>query len=140
MTPEQLAEIEARWKRSTDGEWISMYDDDRTGPVVAIQYDLDGKEERSEEICVTPEADDRESDFDFIAHAHQDIPALIAEIGRLTASLQHIADGNISPSIGFARSVLEGKSVDEAHRIESERIEARWAHRESLPDALNTAV
>lgn len=35
--------------------------------------------------------------------------------GRFVRALQHIADGNISPSIDFARYVLEGMTVREAH-------------------------
>ena len=47
---------------------------------------------------------------------------LKADHDRYRAALQHIADGNLSPSIRFARLVLEGKSVTEAHAIERDRM------------------
>lgn len=41
--------------------------------------------------------------------------AVDADANRLRAALEHIAAGNISPSIEFARAVLAGATVEEAH-------------------------
>jgi hypothetical protein len=41
--------------------------------------------------------------------------ALSKEVERLTRAIKHIAAGNISPSIGFAKRILEGMTVKEAH-------------------------
>lgn len=45
----------------------------------------------------------------------EDLTEIINENKRLKNALQHIADGNISPSIDFARKILEGATVKEAH-------------------------
>lgn len=43
---------------------------------------------------------------------------LEAENGRLREALEHIAQGNISPAITFAKYVLAGSSVDAAHKVQ----------------------
>ena len=40
---------------------------------------------------------------------------LTKEVQRLTRAIKHIAEGSISPSIGFAQRILEGMNVREAH-------------------------
>jgi hypothetical protein len=45
---------------------------------------------------------------------------IVRRVNELEGALRHIADGNISPAIDFARHVLDGKSVDEAHRLSAE--------------------
>jgi hypothetical protein len=55
----------------------------------------------------------------------RDAQELLAENDRLRGALQHIADGNISPSIRFARLVLDGATVKDAHRQERERMFGR---------------
>jgi len=44
----------------------------------------------------------------------------LAEIERLTDALEHIAAGNISPSISFARRILDGATTKEAHAAKVE--------------------
>lgn len=43
---------------------------------------------------------------------------------RYRAALEHIAAGNISPAMTFAKKVLAGLSVEEAHRAARKR--DRW--------------
>lgn len=63
---------------------------------------------------------DREIILSSSAHVsscpYREIALVFEENGRLREALQHIADGNISPSIIFARHILAGDSVDEAHK------------------------
>lgn len=79
MTPEQLAEIEARTAAATPGEWAHMTDDTFFGQIRTVDdFTL---------IAEMPALDDRTADFEFIAYARSDIPALIAEVRRLQAEL-----------------------------------------------------
>lgn len=78
MTNERLAEIDARWKVSSTGEWrVGIYND----------QEADGCVEVTGEglICDVFGVGGSSGDLDFIAAAHQDIPDLIAEVRRLTA-------------------------------------------------------
>lgn len=52
----------------------------------------------------------------YVIKADDEIADLTLEVNRLHEALQHIADGNLSPCIAFARFVLEGDSVDVAHK------------------------
>src|SRR5688572_17963142 len=44
---------------------------------------------------------------------------LTARVTALEEALQHIADGNLSPCITFARLILEGKSLEDAHHAQA---------------------
>lgn len=69
-----LDEIEERAKRATPGPWTSF---------------IEGRDHTSGSSFIRTAADDIElsgatiADQDFIAHARQDIPALIAQLRRL---------------------------------------------------------
>ena len=91
MTDAEIAAIMARWQASTPGNWITLaghpdpnqiYADE----VIAVR---DGDPETSglDHVLTVPELDDRPDDLIFAAHAHQDIPALVEEIGRLHMDL-----------------------------------------------------
>ena len=77
-----------------------------------------------------------ESDFDEIADLKAEVRSLEADLDERTKeksevegerdkareALAHIASGGISPSIsGFAQRILDGATVDEAHRAEAAR-------------------
>ena len=90
MTPNQLAEIEARAEAATPGPW-GIY-----GYIGVLQTDgkrrniIDigflGTDERGFEISVrVEETGIKPKDADFIAHARTDIPALLAHIRELEA-------------------------------------------------------
>jgi hypothetical protein len=81
LNQDELGEIRMRCARATAGPWKSY---------------IEGREEMSgsdfiatggEDIYVTGAT---EVDQDFIAHARQDIPKLLAEIERLKAKIEYL--------------------------------------------------
>lgn len=89
-TTPDLAAIRARHAASTPGTWITTADiDDPYSPwglEIICVGDYDDPDARLDHIVRVPDHDDRPADLCFIADAHQDIPALIAEIERLRAT------------------------------------------------------
>lgn len=89
MTPERLAEIEARAEAATPGEWhvctCSLKGACPHDKGVRMSFCTEG----------LPDKAPYPNDADFIAHARQDIPDLIAEVRRLREEkekLRRIAD------------------------------------------------
>lgn len=78
MTNEELDEIRERCRRAAPGPWTAW---------------IEGRDHTSGSSFVRTGADDielsgaSEGDYDFIAHARQDIPRLLAEVGRLRTLL-----------------------------------------------------
>lgn len=78
MTDEELARIRRRCDAASPGPWKAW---------------IEGRDHTSGSSMVQTGADDiemwgaTEADHDFIAHARQDIPRLLAEIRRLRASV-----------------------------------------------------
>lgn len=78
MTDEELQAIEARHAASTARDWF-------VGRVVEESCHVDGD---ADVVLIGPETTQqdavvmKESDAEFVAHARQDIPALIAEVKR----------------------------------------------------------
>lgn len=98
MTDSELAAIEARAKRATEGPWTikSVWTDKHSGA-----DEVSGANGQS--VCLCDEHDggynpNTQRNVDFIAHARTDIPALIAEIRRLRADMQDVINGNPSHS------------------------------------------
>lgn len=91
MTSEQIAEIIARWQASTPGVWITLAGSPDPNQVYADEViavrDDDPETSGLDHVLTVPELDDRPADLIFAAHAHQDIPALVEEIGRLHLDL-----------------------------------------------------
>ncbi|EMN5132508.1 hypothetical protein RVV79_005679 [Burkholderia contaminans] len=84
MNEEMLNEIEARCKAATPGPWVSYVEgrDHESGS----NFIMTGPEgARGEDIELSGATVE---DQDFIAHARQDIPALLAEIRRLMDMLK----------------------------------------------------
>lgn len=78
MTPERLAEIRKRADAASPGPWTWILD----GSISEI-WDADD--------CVVADTDGHRSpddDADFIAHAREDIPALLDEVERLTRAIE----------------------------------------------------
>jgi hypothetical protein len=81
ITPEELAEIQARSDQASPGPWTSMVEArDHTSGSSFIMVGLPTK--RREDMEISGATAD---DFDFIAHARQDVPRLLEEIRRLRA-------------------------------------------------------
>jgi hypothetical protein len=76
---EELREIEARCERASPGPWHSFIEgrDHTSGSSFIMTGPGDA---RGEDIELSGATDD---DQDFIAHARQDVPRLIAEVRRL---------------------------------------------------------
>jgi hypothetical protein len=101
MTEDELREIEARasaatpgpWRKTQDGKtWLYVKSEASVTSITHIEYWFEGPEGQP-----TREGDER--NFAFIAHAREDVPALIAEIRRmrqntitLTSSMGRVID------------------------------------------------
>jgi hypothetical protein len=81
-----LQEIKEREARATPGFWVNM-GEHNPDSVFFGEIRCGGTQEQETFIliAVMPESDDRTDDFNFIAHAREDIPALVAEVERLQA-------------------------------------------------------
>ncbi len=83
MTDEELGEIKARCLAATTGPWASFIEGrDHEGGSSFIMVGDEGS--RADDIELTGAT---EADQDFIAHARQDVPALVEEVERLKALL-----------------------------------------------------
>ena len=86
MTDNEIKEIEDRCNHTTPGPWTSLIEgrDFESGSSFIMTGIPDGEniwsDKRGEDIYLTGATT---ADQDFIAHARQDIPKLIAEIKRL---------------------------------------------------------
>jgi hypothetical protein len=86
MTNEELNEIKLRYEATTIAPWVSFIEgrDNESGSSFIMTGIAKGDniwgETRGEDIYLTGATD---ADMDFIAHARQDIPNLLAEIKRL---------------------------------------------------------
>lgn len=106
MTDEELNEIEARAQAATEGPWVpDRYEGDLTARAIrgcctkkSPHGPGDFSDRYGNEDCtgqwqteiVTTDCGvytHNEADIDFIAHARQDVPALVAEVRRLQAAL-----------------------------------------------------
>ena len=94
MTPERLQEIKARCEAATSGEWSYSIDVETEQPRTLFS-DFEGNEI---DIAVFETWDatgyDKEmlGNAQFIAHARQDLPDCLKEIGRLKGKAQAILD------------------------------------------------
>lgn len=78
MSAERLAEIDGRFAGTSEGEWLYFPEDSSVcamdGVIPCEVADLSNNS-----------ADEPQGDGEFIAHAHQDVPDLLAEVKRLKA-------------------------------------------------------
>jgi len=95
MLDEQMKAIQNRWQASTPGEWIttagsegSLYEN----RIVCLQGEYtDPDAKLIDLIDMSGVRDDcTAEDLQFIAEAHQDIPALLDEIKQLRFKLDHL--------------------------------------------------
>lgn len=79
MTNAELDEIRARCEAASPGPWTSYIEgrDHTSGSSFIMTGGGERRGEDMEIMGATP------ADYDFIAHARQDIPRLLAEIDRL---------------------------------------------------------
>lgn len=87
MTPEQLAEIEARAAAATPGPWEVA---EAGGPRGTDEYFVRmGEDDAYSDVAIAADIFDpiyneiSQANASFIAHARADVPALVAEVRRL---------------------------------------------------------
>ena len=86
MTPEYLAEIEARANAATEEPWIAEYSKEQGCCV--IPHDAHSTRE-AVAVCRLYL---RAFDAEFIAHARTDVPRLVAEAKRLQAAVERVRE------------------------------------------------
>lgn len=74
-TQDTLKEIEGRLKKATPGPWVAKDGD-------SMELLMDGDCQMCD-LTYYPWTPDRFEDWEFIAHAHEDVAALLAEVRRL---------------------------------------------------------
>lgn len=92
LSPERLAEIRRRVENATPLPWTpsSVY------PHICWQGDDQGEQIISANLSERPA-----EDIDFIAHARQDVPALLGEVERLRAELDELRAQNAKTEDNF---------------------------------------
>jgi hypothetical protein len=86
MTPEQLAEIEAREQAARPGPWHLANASDGDPIEYGPHWVVESAEDGEGEWTVSLEVGDQETG-QFIAYARQDVPVLLGEVKRLQAKL-----------------------------------------------------
>jgi hypothetical protein len=84
MTSEQLAQIKERASKATAGPWCKFF-----GEGIGIESEV--KSGVAGEV-VSQGGVTKYPDAEFIAHAREDVPALITEVERLRLALEDVAD------------------------------------------------
>lgn len=117
MTPEQLNAIKERASKATAGPWVT----DVYVSITDICADNNPILTTSDEVMW--ENPNHVNDASFIAHARQDIPALITEVERLRNEISFIANvdmvtnaynvEHVAVSVkSWALNALEGVDID----------------------------
>jgi hypothetical protein len=89
MEAEQLDAIEERANAATPGPWLPYSEERWCGVVTG---------ERGEEVEVMVGQAVSEADAEFVAHAREDVPALVTEVRRLSGYLSPFQPGDPDPT------------------------------------------
>lgn len=81
MTEQELAEITERASKATPGPW--WHKDGWEGAMPGDEWYVYQEQPLGEIICCPCRSNPSEANAEFIAHAREDIPALLAEVRRL---------------------------------------------------------
>ena len=93
MDERELAEIEARANAATPGPWCASTGrtyDTTTGKVAHVEHYVSRGDDDvgiASDVCDSRTGEQSEPNARFIAAARTDVPALVAEVRRLTAAL-----------------------------------------------------
>lgn len=97
-----LDAIKARADAASKGPWISATDTGRKNGVSLIGATADRGTGKAIAVLAAPDVRQRAVDADFVAHARDDVPALVAEVGRLRAALKRIRDEELATVEDYA--------------------------------------
>lgn len=89
MDQKYISEIKAREQAATPGPWVSVFD--LKGFTI---YDMSGEKGKIIAKLRNSKCKYKQPDAAFIAHARTDIPALLAEVERLTEELESSEKAN----------------------------------------------
>jgi hypothetical protein len=84
LTDENLKEIRKRWEASSPGPWIASVEG-RDHPTGGETFIMRGENRVADDLYLIGGSI---ADYDFVAHAKQDIPVLLDEIDRLKKVLR----------------------------------------------------
>jgi len=136
LTAKQLEEIRARAEKATKGPWYAKAtDDDHSqccnfistvpGPFEHDQRFI-GEQDDETVVALTllqaprlADAPEFEENTEFIAHARDDIPALLAEVERLRVGLRQIAESKYCDYAETSSGIYKGcygVGVTDGHR------------------------
>jgi len=117
MTREELEAIEAREKAATPGPWkkASLSEDYGAGYGMTTFFvkQPDGNLYRIGSADTSKKYIEENNNAEFVAHSRQDVPALIAEVKRLSAELEHLTrerDVTINDLKKIAKEIREKRS------------------------------
>ena len=89
MTDLDLAAIRQRVEKATEGPWNTGFDYEKNDPIVLAP----GYIEHTIDYPLTEVGlEHGKADAEFIAHAREDIPALLDEIDRLNVTIQRVRE------------------------------------------------
>jgi hypothetical protein len=134
ISNERLAEIEARCEAATEGPWYA-------NPGGYVELDEFGEGEHFNGIADTWNANDGK-DAEFIAHARQDVPDLIATVREQAAEIERLKrraadwEDRADHYDGVALRFCERATTAEAER---DRARAALGRVEALADELEAA-
>jgi hypothetical protein len=84
LTEEDLKEIRKRWEASSSGPWIASVEG-RDHPTGGETFIIRGENREADDLYLIGGTI---ADYDFVAHAKQDIPVLLDEIDQLRKVLR----------------------------------------------------
>jgi len=117
LTPEREQEIQARAEAATPGPWCT----DSWEIYQGTEYEP-GLSSWIGETCRADDSDGARADAAFIAHARQDVPALLSEIAALRRSVAH----HQARADKLSRQVVSVRRERHAAEHSSERFRAAW--------------
>lgn len=124
----RLEEIEAREKAATPGRWESPYTPGlRWNDPMVCGYDSRAPEREAPYYCTgpnTPTLAQAEADSDFIAHARDDVPWLVAQVRERDAEIARLRAENARLRVavsGLVPHVYTGLA-SESDRIRREAV------------------
>lgn len=102
MNQEQLNAIKERVSKATSGPWLVAYDTDDRDHVIDIWFN---REDNGHAEIHDNSFGNAPYNARFIAHAREDVPALVAEVERLRTLIKELACDTAENTAVFLRKV-----------------------------------